>query len=254
MCSRVAFQHESGKGEPIVRWRAVPATVVLALLVCTAGCVSQGDAEVAEPGTAEPTGSTAPSTPSLPADWGWPEWLGESDLLEAAAITVVSGSDLEEVKAAFGAVGDPVRPWDASISTPDEYYYVEPWASFAEVPGGVVVVEPNGFVGINPAVLERASSSALAVVVYWNVELDMAVMVGENSAVVGDIYDPAVGGGRLEELAGSLEIPVQPDAVEAVAWGLQAQPALTGIELTPELWQHMSEHASAYRLEPPDWP
>lgn len=236
-----------------MRLRAVPATVVLAMLVSAAACDSQGDGE-AEPESAETTATAAPSIPSLPADWGWPEWVGESDLREAAAITVVSGGDLEQVMEAFGAVGDPVRPWDASISTPDEYYYVEPWAAFAAVPGGVVVVEPNGFVGINPAVLERASSGALAVVVYWNVELDTAVMVGENGAVVGDIYYPEVGGGRLQELAGSLEVPVQPDAVEAVAWGLRAQPTLTGIELTPELWEQMSEDASAYRLEPPDWP
>lgn len=198
------------------------------------------------PESADPTG---PVTSSTPFESGWPPWLQASDLPDGAAITVVRDGDLEEVMAAFGAVGDPVRPWDPSISTPDEYNYVEPWAAFADVPGGVVVVEPSSQ-GVNLEALEGASSGTLAMVVYWNVEMDAAVMVGENGALVGDIYRPEVGGGRFEELVGPPGVPTPADPWEAAAWGLRAQPALTGVELTSALWEQMSDDDSAYRLEP----
>lgn len=249
-------------GEMDVRSRTLPTLAASGLLLVLTGCGGSqivgideqpGDSS-ASPATASPT---PPKTPdpetSAPPDSGWPDWLYASDLHWGATITVVRDGDLDQVKEAFGAVGDPVRPWDPSISTADEYNEVDPWAAFAAVPHGVVVVEPNGFTAVNPTVVERASSDALAVVVYWNVELDTAVMVGESGEVVGDIYYPDVGDGRLQELVPD-GVPTQPDAVEAVAWGLRTQPELTGIELTPELRDQMSNDASAYRLEPPDWP
>lgn len=72
--------------------------------------------------------------------------------------------------------------------------------------------------------------------------------------LVGDIFFPDVGDGRLQEIAGDLEVPQLPDSVEAVAWGLRAQPAFTELELTPEVWQQMIESASDYRIEPLDRP
>ncbi|MBU2670351.1 hypothetical protein KOI35_43305 [Actinoplanes bogorensis] len=98
-------------------------------------------------------------------------WIRRSSLVEAATVTVVTGSTREQVLRAFGA--DPARPQpfgDIQRELDEEFDYgVGPWVTVLETGGAVLVVEFNGYEGAESRVLEAASSGGRAASMYWNV-------------------------------------------------------------------------------------
>ncbi|CAM3603583.1 DUF6461 domain-containing protein [Occultella aeris] len=179
-------------------------------------------------------------------------WMGASDLAAGATITVLRGVDGATVLRAFGARGTPVLPATRMQEAGSEAL-PRPWAVVAAIGERVVVVEPNGYVGVNPVVLRHASRGGLAVCVYWNVNMLTDVEIAENGAVIGGINDMQPHGAkRFRELAGPLGLPGPDlDPLDAIAWGLRAQARLAGLSLTAELWQHLQNQPCAYHLLPP---
>jgi hypothetical protein len=98
---------------------------------------------------------------------------------EAACVTLVAGSTVGEVLHAFGA--DPDRP----PVDPSEVPSGIPAVAVAEVRGGVVAIEDNGFQGSAPVVLRLASARGRAASIYWNQNADMALGLAEAGVVTG---------------------------------------------------------------------
>lgn len=106
-------------------------------------------------------------------DSGAYAWLSTEagvGLGEAGCVTVIAATTPDAALAAFGAEGRvvPVEP-EAWARAP----YL---AGIGELPGGVVVVEPNGFQGARREVLRRVSKLGVAATVQWDV--NGAVYVG----------------------------------------------------------------------------
>lgn len=183
------------------------------------------------------------------------DWLDDSDLADGVAITTVRGVGVEQVLAAFGAHGQPLLPTDPIIEAAAwSEDGPRPWAAFAVVPGGVIVVEPNGFAGTLTPVLSAATAAGgLGVVVYWNVNMLSDIEVAQDGVVVGGINDMEPHGtDRFRELVSALGEPgddLDPD--DAIAWGLRAQAELVGVELTEELWSRLQSTPCAHLLLPP---
>lgn len=180
-----------------------------------------------------------------------PDWA--VDAFEAATITAIGGTSLDTVLAAFGAGGAPVLPSE-HVDAPWTGGEQPAWAVIAPVGEGVIVVEPNGYVGTDLSVLEQASQGGTAVMVYWSVNYDTEVEI----AVDGEVVAGIVGGQphgieRLPQLTEQIGAPPE-DLVEQLRWGIEAQQELTGAWLTSELWAELEARPTAYSLTPPSSP
>jgi hypothetical protein len=83
---------------------------------------------------------------------------------EAGCVTVIAATTPEAALAAFGAEGDQVVPVG-----PDALERAPHLAGVGELPGGVVVVEPNGLQGARREVLRCVSKLGVAAAVQWDV-------------------------------------------------------------------------------------
>jgi hypothetical protein len=117
-------------------------------------------------------------------------WLDGSGLVEAATVTVVTGTDVAGVLHAFGA--DPTQP--ESLQAIDGTS--DPWVCVLDVGSAVLAVEYNGFQGANEPVLARASSQGRAASMYWNVNALTRLTFADHGDVLvsvepfGDIEAP----------------------------------------------------------------
>jgi hypothetical protein len=111
-------------------------------------------------------------------------WLRDSVLSEAATVTVVTGSTVEQVITAFG--GDPARPVPV---TDDLMWSTTPWVSVRPVDGAVVAVEVNGWQGSRDEVLRAASAHGRAASMHWNVDALTNLAFARDGAVV-DSFEP----------------------------------------------------------------
>lgn len=95
-------------------------------------------------------------------------WIRGSWLSEAATVTVVTDSTVEQVLRAFGA--DPAQPQSlrAIDAEQTERQSIDPWVMVLDTGAAVVAVEYNGYRGADEAVLARAAAGRAASM-YWNV-------------------------------------------------------------------------------------
>ena len=185
------------------------------------GLVYPGESRSEFEWISEPYGREAPSQLA-----GLLDGLGLGHLDNAGCVTFVSGGDVTEVLAAFGAETD--RPLDIEEAA-DTY---GPTVSLIVVPGGVVVAEPNGYEGARPEVL-RALGPGRAASMFWNVNAHSRLSLVEDGVVR-----------HSAELLGLDEAPhgLPPDVAAAVlarddgalgefAGGVEAAAAWAGIDL-----------------------
>ncbi|WP_156252680.1 DUF6461 domain-containing protein [Pseudactinotalea terrae] len=217
---------------------AVAAAVALLAVACTGGGAADPERTGMSPSSADVSHSSEP-------DWA-------VDAFEAATITAIGGTSLDTVLAAFGAGGAPVLPSE-HLDAPWTGGEQPAWAVIAPVGEGVIVVEPIGYVGTNPAVLEAASQGGTAVMVYWSVNYDTEVEIAVDGEVVAGIFGQPHGIERLPQLTEQIGAPPE-DLVEQLRWGIEAQQELTGAWLTSELWAELEARPTAYSLTPPSSP
>ncbi|GMA32068.1 DUF6461 domain-containing protein [Litorihabitans aurantiacus] len=179
-----------------------------------------------------------------------PTWITATELADAATITVVRDGDLTRVAEAFGAHGEPFAASDPSVWELVDDGVPLPWGVVAALEGGVVVIEPNGWVGSTPEVLASASVGGLAVAVYWNVNMLTEIAIVEDGVALGGISDMQVHtGARFDEVVRDVRpVPSDPDPIDAVAWGLEAQAALARPVVDGALWSRLADLSTAYRF------
>jgi hypothetical protein len=113
------------------------------------------------------------------------DWLDDV-LADAACVTVVTGSTVAQVLAAFRA--------DPAVDVPIEDAYGDGDAGFVAVyesAGAVVAVEPNGFWASLPEHLAPLSAGGTAASMFWNVNDDNAFTCARDGVLVAtvDMYD-----------------------------------------------------------------
>jgi hypothetical protein len=114
------------------------------------------------------------------------EWIQE---YESMTVTIIEGSELDEVLHAFGA--------DGYSATRDTYEQAldrqaEAYQSFGDTAvllvatsqDPIVIIEPNGFLGVDAVRLAALSEAGSAVSVYWNVNALMTFSVAERGDLV----------------------------------------------------------------------
>lgn len=109
-------------------------------------------------------------------------WLDDSALGVAACLTMVLGSSRTAVIEVFGA--------DAHATLPIEDAHRD-GVAVVDVPGGVLAIEPNGFQGSLPEILEALSTGGSAASMFWNVNDDNAFSCARGGRLVAtvDMYD-----------------------------------------------------------------
>jgi hypothetical protein len=118
-------------------------------------------------------------------------WIDNTELSEAATITVVTGSSVDDVLRAFGA--DPTRP-----ASPGDAGGVsgmgmtdEPWVAVLDAGAAVLAVEYNGYKGADEAVLARASAHGRAASMFWNVNGLTTLSFAEGGQVLAS-FEPGL--------------------------------------------------------------
>jgi hypothetical protein len=117
----------------------------------------------------------------------WPQrpelayaWIRDSELSEAATVTVVTGSDATGVLRAFGAAPDRSTPREVLAQS----WPPDPWVSVLDVGDAVLAVELNGWQGSHEAMLQAASLSGRAASMYWNVNALTRLSFAEHGRVL----------------------------------------------------------------------
>ncbi|WNV90159.1 DUF6461 domain-containing protein [Umezawaea sp. Da 62-37] len=105
-----------------------------------------------------------PEPPVVVAPEAAHRWVSGSTLDQAAAITVVVGSPVDEVVRAFG--GDPADPRPADRLRED---FTRSWIAVAAVGDAVVVFEENGVLGTREEVIGPLSRKGRVASAFWNV-------------------------------------------------------------------------------------
>ncbi|MEI6666485.1 MAG: DUF6461 domain-containing protein [Chloroflexota bacterium] len=151
-------------------------------------------------------------------------WAAE---IPALCLTFLEGMSPAEVESQL--CGDPTTRHTATFAEAADAqdYAAERFAlQFGEVDGWTVIVEPNGYVCSQDAVLEALSANGPAAMVFWNVNMDSRFGYARNGALVR-VFDPVLGTGEvgdpLPEEAGL------PAATEPIPAALMLAEALTGV-------------------------
>ncbi|WP_343047203.1 DUF6461 domain-containing protein [Nocardioides thalensis] len=166
-------------------------------------------------------------------DYGWVHDV----LFEAACVTAVAGGTRDGVLAAFGADGSVEVPVEDAFA--DEADYV----SVAEVPGGAIAVEHNGFRGSLPEVLVRVAGGGVTASMFWNVNDLTAFSCVRDGVVVAtvDMYDADQADNvdlpdELRELFASADR----DDADLHATGMAMVETFTGVKVPADVVESMT--------------
>ncbi|WP_181773981.1 DUF6461 domain-containing protein [Amycolatopsis pittospori] len=173
-------------------------------------------------------------------------WVGDSDLGEAATVTMVAGASPEEVLRGFGA--DPAEPVSALDLSED--FDLDPWVVVLRVEGGVLAVEFNGFQGSHRPVLEPLSRAGRTASFFWNINAVTRLSFADKGIVhaafelgcADEAEDPDV----IEALAG-LDFDNYRDRRERAFVAVERY---TGYRMAPEDIERMVAADVAYRIVP----
>lgn len=145
----------------------------------------------------------------------------------AVCLTFVEGMSPAQVEAALG--GDPATRRTASFAEAADAqdFAAERFAvQFGEVDGWTVVVEPNGYVCSQDAVLQTLSAHGRAVTVFWNVNMDSRFGYARNGTLVR-VFDPVLGSSEVgDPLPEETGLPASTEPIPAA---LMLAAALTGV-------------------------
>lgn len=152
-----------------------------------------------------------------------------SDDVMALCLTFVEGMSPAQVEARLGADGSTRRTTTFDEAADQQDFGEERFAvQLGSLDGWTVVVEPNGYICSQDAVLADLSAAGRAVMVCWNVNMDSRFGYARDGVLLR-VYDPVLGttevGAPLpQEPVGEQDRPIQ--AALALAG------ALTGVRLT----------------------
>lgn len=176
-----------------------------------------------------------------PADMAW---LRESDLEVAGCITVVTGADETTAMAAFGCAEelDLDRRWSVSG---DEAVISGQAAHVLAVPGGIVLAQSNGDLGVRSEVLGPASRGRgrKAASIFWNVDSMVVVALARGGrllccAELDDLALRLVEDGEEPDGLPAALLPLVRAAADEdadlVAIGAAIVATFTGVGLDPE--------------------
>jgi len=109
-----------------------------------------------------PVDSTAPSIGPVDSPDTY-AWIDDSVHADALCLTIVPGGNVENVIRAFGADSTAAVAVD---SWQDDFWFSGRTFTIRELPEAILVIEPNGYLGNDNAVLAEASRDALAASAY----------------------------------------------------------------------------------------
>lgn len=169
-------------------------------------------------------------------------WIHDTPLLVAACLTVVTGMTADGVLA--GLCGDrgevPMPGSTARFGVARLPRGSEMGVGVTAIPGGVLIVEDNGYVGAEPDVLARLSAGGRAASMFWNVNEDNTFSFAESGQMLGsvdlfDAEDPGVAEevGLPIELRALFENAGHEDA-DLHATGLAMVATFTGVQVRRE--------------------
>ena len=154
------------------------------------------------------------------------DWASD---VPAVCMTFVEGLSPDEVEVHLGADRASRRSTTFEQAADEQDFVAERFAVQIGVLGGwTVIVEPNGYICTQDAVLAGLSTAGRAVMVFWNVNLDSRFGYAREGVLVR-VFDPVLGtsevGDPLPEEAGTSDGQPIPAAL-----GLAE--ALTGVQVT----------------------
>ena len=183
----------------------------------------------------------------------WPErpelayaWIRDSELSEAATVTIVTGSDAVSVLRAFGA--DPDRPTPREALA--EAFPPDPWVSVLDLGDAVLAVELNGWQGSHADVLSAASAAGRAASMYWNVNAVTRLSFAERGQVL-DAFEIGHQPQDLPEIAAALT-GLDFDHGDWILPSLLAVERFTGHRFTRQHLEQIQTADQAYLIAPPE--
>ncbi len=176
-------------------------------------------------------------------------WVRRSMLSVAATVTVVTGSNAEDVLRAFGA--DPARPepLHRSSSRRPAWMSIDPLVAVLEAETAVLAVECNGFQGADEAVLRRASARGRAASMFWNVNALTRLSFAEGGHVLAS-FEPPEDINAGPTIAAALEGLDFDDYRDTEGKGLVAVQRFTGRGITAQDLDQIQAADIAFRIAP----
>ena len=169
-------------------------------------------------------------------------WIHDTPLLVAACLTVVTGATADEVMDTLCGrrQDEPVPGSAARFGVARLPHGGELRVGVTPVPGAVLVVEADGYVGAQPETLARLSVAGRAASMFWNVNENNRFSFAERGELLGsvDLFDA-----EDPDYADEVDLPVglrdlfatagHEDA-DLHATGLALVATFTGVDIRPE--------------------
>jgi Family of unknown function (DUF6461) len=154
------------------------------------------------------------------------EW---ADGVPAVCLTFVEGLSPEQVERRLGADPGSRRSTTFEQAVEDQDFVGERFAiQVGVIDGWTVLVEPNGYVCSQDAVLADLSTEGRAVMVFWNVNLDSRFGYAREGVLVR-VFDPVL---RTSEVGDPLPEEAGTADGQPIHAALALAEALTGVRVT----------------------
>jgi hypothetical protein len=152
-----------------------------------------------------------------------------ADGVPAVCLTFVEGLSPEQVERRLGADPSSRRTTTFEQAAEDQDFVAERFAiQVGVIDGWTVLVEPNGYVCSQDAVLAALSAGGRAVMVFWNVNLDSRFGYARDGVLVR-VFDPVLG---TSEVGDPLPEEVGAGDGQPIHAALALAEALTGVRVT----------------------
>ena len=159
-------------------------------------------------------------------------WVDDPDpSLQGLSITLVqpAGSDALRRLGPSRSIPEDMTIDQASRTLPETFAAKWLLVQEDELDGWTVLIEPHGWAGATPAVLQRLSDGGRAVNVFWNVNALMHIGWAEDGRVVRS-FDPLVEEREEQRLPEEADLPFgEPETTLAAAFVLVER--LTGVRI-----------------------
>jgi hypothetical protein len=154
------------------------------------------------------------------------EW---ADGVPAVCLTFVEGLSPDQVEDRLGADPGSRRSTTFEQAADDQDFVAERFAiQVGVIDGWTVLVEPNGYVCSQDAVLAGLATGGRAVMVFWNVNLDSRFGYARDGVLVR-VFDPVLG---TSEVGDPLPEEAGPADEQPIHAALALAESLTGVRVT----------------------
>jgi hypothetical protein len=144
-------------------------------------------------------------------------------------LTFVEGRSPEEVEVHLGADPASRRSMTFEQAADEQDFVAERLAvQIGVLDGWTVLVEPNGYICTQDAVLASLSTAGRAVMVFWNVNLDSRFGYAREGVLVR-VFDPVLGTSEVGDPLPEEATPVDEQPIPAA---LALAEAVTGVQVT----------------------